>query len=91
MIISHAALNGIQISACELMTKWDKARTHTHKLTIKEQHAGAALSGSVWPLGVTARPYEQRTRSIRSTRENSEGDTERHVRWNSTVSTRLFS
>ena len=36
MIISHAALNGIQISACELMTKWDKARTHTHKLTIKE-------------------------------------------------------
>ena len=91
MITSHAALRGIHVLSCELMTKWERARSHTYKLTVKEQHADIALSDSVWPLGVTARRVEQRTNSRNRMQQNAESAGNRHVSWHPSVSTRFYS
>ena len=72
VIVSYAAARGILVLSCELMTKWEKARANTFKLIIKEQHAGIALSDSVWPLGVTAREFELRINTRKRVQQNVE-------------------
>ena len=59
-VSSYAEKRGIKLINCELLTKWDKARSNTFKLTMKAQHAEIAFSNSVWPCGVGVRRFKQR-------------------------------
>ena len=63
MIMSYANKKEINIKACIFLTKWDKAKAHTFKITVGMQHAEKSLSDSVWPAGVKVSQYRSKKNS----------------------------
>ncbi len=70
-IKSYAQQKGIDVKSCVLLTKWDKAQSHTFKVTVGVQHAEKAFMDSVWPPGVIARQFQQR-RNLRNQERRTE-------------------
>ena len=85
-VANYAMRYGIKVMKCELLTKWENARSNTFKLTINPKHVERALSSSIWPDGVGVRRFKTRILSTRNDgndgklKRNSDGN---RRNWNS--------
>ena len=67
-IITYAEKQDIHPVNCELLTKWDQARSLTFKLTIKSRDFEKASCPSTWPYRIGIRTF-QRFKGNSSSRE----------------------
>ena len=58
-ICNYAAEQHIQVVKCELLTKWEQARSLTFKLTIKSDDFNKALDPSTWPFRIGVRTFKR--------------------------------
>jgi hypothetical protein len=63
---------GIKVSDCVLLTKYEQARTFSFKVTINANDYEKSQDPSMWPYRVKVRPYRNYNRRSQNTKETED-------------------